>query len=41
VDCLVTGEPFETNGDEYLKTWEVQEACYRSARLNRVVELGR
>lgn len=40
VDCLVSGEPFETNGDEYLKTWEVQEACYQSGKLNQVVKLG-
>jgi predicted dehydrogenase len=40
VDCLLSGEPFETNGDEYLKTWEVQEACYKSARLGQVVRIG-
>ncbi len=39
VDCLISGEPFETNGSEYLKTWEVQEACYESADLGQVVKI--
>ena len=40
VDCLISGESFETNGEQYLKTWEVQEACYRSARSNQVVRMA-
>lgn len=39
IDCLMSSEPFETNGDEYLKTWAVQEACYQSATLDQVVEI--
>lgn len=39
VDCLISGEPFETNGSEYLKTWEVQEACYESAESGQVVKI--
>ena len=39
IDCLITEKPFETGGDEYLKTWEVQEACYLSAKLNQVVKI--
>ena len=31
VDCLRTGAPFETSGEEYLKTLLVQEAIYESA----------
>lgn len=41
IDCLISGKPFETSGDEYLKTWEVQEACYESAKLNtKLVEIA-
>ena len=39
VDCLVSGEPFETSGAEYLKTWDVQEACYESAKSGQVVKM--
>ena len=39
IDCLISGEPFETSGDEYLKTWAVQESCYRSAQLGQAVEI--
>lgn len=39
VDCIKSGKPFETDGDEYLKTWEVQEACYLSAKLNQLVKI--
>jgi len=31
VDCLRSGEPFETSGSEYLKTLAVVEAIYESA----------
>ena len=34
-DCLLTGAPCETSGEEYLKTMIVQEAMYQSA-ANRV-----
>ncbi len=39
IDCLANGEAFETSGDEYLKTWEVQEACYKSAESGQVVKI--
>jgi len=31
IDCLLKGEEFETNGNEYLKSLAVQEAVYKSA----------
>lgn len=31
IDCLLTGEEFETNGPDYLRNINVQEAVYRSA----------
>ena len=33
-DC---GDLLETNGDDYLRTWRVQEALYKSAREDAVV----
>lgn len=39
LDCLSSGKAFETDGDEYLKTWEVQEACYQSAKLKQVLRI--
>lgn len=39
VDCLRSGTPFETNGDDYLRSLAVQEAVYRSADLGEVVRL--
>lgn len=32
VECLLTDLPFETSGEEYLKTLQVQEAIYQSAQ---------
>ena len=40
IDCLASGDPFETRGEEYLKTWEVQEACYKSAESGQAVEIS-
>jgi predicted dehydrogenase len=37
VDCLRTGAPFESTGEDYLKTVALVEACYRSAQSNQVV----
>lgn len=37
VDCLTTGELFETHAAEYLKTVAAVEAAYRSAAENRPV----
>lgn len=40
LDCLNSGEPFETNGADYLKTLAVVEAAYESSRLNRPVAIS-
>lgn len=37
VDCLLDGRPFETDGEDYLRTLAVQEAVYESARTRRPV----
>jgi predicted dehydrogenase len=37
VECLESGQPFETEGHDYLKTLAVQEAVYQSAREGRPV----
>ena len=40
VDCLRTGEEFETEGAAYVRTtFAAVESCYRSARENRPVRL--
>jgi predicted dehydrogenase len=38
-DCLLTGAPCETSGEEYLKTMIVQEAIYESATKRVPVEI--
>jgi D-apiose dehydrogenase len=40
VDRMLDGKPFETGGEEYLKTLRVQEAVYRSAETRSPVEIG-
>ncbi len=40
IDRLLDGKPFETYGHEYLKTLKVQEAFYKSAAENAVVEVA-
>ena len=37
INKLISGEPFETNGQNYLKTLRVQEAVYESSENNRPV----
>lgn len=37
IDRLIDGEPFETDGDEYLKTLEVQDAVYASAESGQTI----
>jgi predicted dehydrogenase len=37
IDCLVSGEAFESNGADYLKTIEAAEAVYESAARKQVV----
>jgi D-apiose dehydrogenase len=39
VERLLDGGPFETNGEDYLKTLEVQEAVYASANTRQPVEI--
>ncbi|MHC4568249.1 MAG: Gfo/Idh/MocA family protein [Planctomycetota bacterium] len=41
IDRMLDGKPFETNGDEYLKTLAVQEAVYESASKGAAVKVGR
>ena len=37
VDCITAGRPFETDGEDYLRTLAVQEAVYRSAQTRQPV----
>ncbi len=37
VDCITAGRPFETDGEDYLRTLAVQEAVYRSAETRQPV----
>ena len=39
VDCLVSGQEFETNGVDYLKNVRIVDAAYESARTGNVVRL--
>lgn len=39
VECIRSGAPFESSGEDYLKTMRVVEAIYESARTSRVVEV--
>jgi predicted dehydrogenase len=39
VDCMLSGEPFEGSGEDYLKTTRVMEAAYESAAKGQVVKL--
>ena len=38
-DCLLTGQPCETSGEEYLKTMMIQEAMYESAAKRGPVDV--
>jgi predicted dehydrogenase len=40
IDRMIDGEPFETNGYEYLKTLAVQEAVYESASKNTIIRVS-
>jgi len=37
IDCLRSGNPFETNGDDYLRNLHIVEAAYQSAEANRPI----
>ena len=39
VDCLLAGVPFESHGEDYLKTLQVVDAVYESANSGRAVRL--
>jgi predicted dehydrogenase len=39
VDCIISGQEFESSGEDYLKTVRVVEAAYESARTSSVVSL--
>jgi predicted dehydrogenase len=39
VEQFLAGAPFESSGEDYLKTVKVMEACYASAALNQVIDL--
>lgn len=39
VDCLLSGAPFESHGEDYLKTLAVVDAVYESADSGRAVRL--
>jgi predicted dehydrogenase len=41
VDCMLSGDDFESTGLDYLKTIEVVEAAYESARLRQAVRVVR
>ena len=40
VDCLLSGESFESTGEDYLKTLKLVEACYDSNNSNQVVAIN-
>lgn len=40
IDCLNTGDEFETNGHDYLKSLLVQEAVYKSAEMEQPVGIS-
>ncbi len=40
VDSLRAGTPFESTGEDYLRTVALVEACYRSAESNQVVKIS-
>ena len=40
VDCMISGRPFESSGEDYLKTIRAVEAAYESAGTSRIITLG-
>ncbi len=41
VERFLSGDPFESSGEDYLKTIKVVEACYASAAADEVIHLDR
>ncbi len=39
VEQFLAGAPFESSGEDYLKTVKVMEACYASAAQDQVIDL--
>ena len=39
VDCLISGESFESHGEDYLKTLAVVDAVYESASVGRAIRI--
>jgi hypothetical protein len=39
VEQFLLGAPFESSGEDYLRTVKVVEACYASAATGQVVDL--
>jgi len=39
IDCLLTGNEFETGGEDYLRSLAVQEAVYESAATNMIISV--
>jgi len=39
VDRMASGDPFESTGEDYLKTIALVEACYQSNKTNQVVKI--
>jgi predicted dehydrogenase len=39
VACMRSGAPFESTGDDYLKTVALVEACYQSATTGQVISV--
>jgi predicted dehydrogenase len=39
VQCLKSGQDFETNGVDYLRTLKIVEACYASAQSGEVIQI--
>jgi predicted dehydrogenase len=37
INCLISGDEFETNGPDYLKSLAIQEAVYDSAKTNTII----
>lgn len=41
VDCLISGAPFESNGNDYLRSIKAVEAAYRSNETQTIVHMER
>ncbi|TSE07386.1 Gfo/Idh/MocA family protein [Aquimarina algiphila] len=39
IDKFISGKPFETNGQNYLKTLQIQDAVYESSKMNASITI--